>query len=83
MSELVEQVREGIMAAWKRRSRTDHLDEDMARAAIEAVFAWLAEPSKAAASAGYGALTTDFPCECDEAKVWSVMLAVRKKEALG
>lgn len=55
---------------------------DQARAAIEAVFDWLAEPGPKAYNAAYKA--ADDAVQWDSARIyWTAMLAAMRKEALG
>lgn len=59
---------------------------DQARAAIEAVFDWLAGPGEAAIIAGfeeYPAIWTAAITDEDRVGIWTAMLAAKRKEALG
>lgn len=78
MSELVEKVALAIETPISEGAQyCDWYMPDISRAAIEAVFAWLATPSDAANRAG------DDRYIYGPAPLWTAMLSQLRKEALG
>ena len=78
MSELVAKVADAILTADESEAQAS--PTRLSRAAIAAVFDWLAEPSDEAWREGE---CNSLPWEADAREIWPAMLAEMRRAALG